>query len=254
MSNRVIKAEWFQEREVRRVDPPEPRLFFNSEADEDEPDEVIQELETEAEPEEAEPEIDPKAEAEMIINQAREEAGQILTEAIRQGESLKEQTKKEGYAQGYQEGIEAATAEMREKQAEAQRLLEEAEASYKRRVWESEGEILKLACEIAEEISRTSLSIQPEAWIGMVRKAISRVAGAKELLLRISPQDEELLNKNISAIREILTESAPIRIEVDPTLKPGDLWIETNIGQVDARIAQQIQNIFNGLRATVIGS
>ena len=107
---------------MRRVDPPEPRLFFNSEADEDEPDEVIQELETEAEPEEAEPEIDPKAEAEMIINQAREEAGQILTEAIRQGESLKEQAKKEGYAQGYQEGIEAATAEMREKQAEAQRL------------------------------------------------------------------------------------------------------------------------------------
>ena len=45
-----------------------------------------------------------------------------------------------------------------------------------------------------------------------------------------------------------------MRIEVDPTLKPGDLWIETNIGQVDARIAQQIQNIFNGLRATVIGS
>ena len=120
---------------MRRVDPPEPRLFFNSEADEDEPDEVIQELETEAEPEEAEPEIDPKAEAEMIINQAREEAGQILTEAIRQGESLKEQAKKEGYAQGYQEGIEAATAEMQEKQAEAQRLLEEAEASYKRRVW-----------------------------------------------------------------------------------------------------------------------
>lgn len=240
MSNRIIKAERFHEHDVCRVDPPEPRLFFTSEDSKEEP--------------EIEPEIDPEVKAELILNHAREEAEETLAEATRQAELLREQAQRDGYAQGYKEGKEAILSEMQEERAEIQRLLEEAEKSFKRRVWESEGEILKLACEIAEEISRTSLSIQQEVWLGMVRRAISHVAGANELLLRVSVQDEEALTTNLSAIREVLTESAPIRIEVDPNLKPGDLWVETNIGQVDARITQQVQNIFNGLRAAVIES
>lgn len=238
MSNRIIKAERFHEHDVCRVDPPEPRLFFASEEEE-----VVEEVG-----------MEPEEKARLIVTHAMEEAEKIRMEVAKQGAELKERAQQEGYAQGYQEGRAAAVAELEEEQAEIGRLLTEAEEGYKRRIWESEGEILKLACDIAEEISRASLSVQHDDWIGMVREAIGHVAGAKELLLRVSSQDEEVLKGNLTAIRDVLTESAPIRIEVDPNLKPGDLWVESNIGQVDARITQQVRNIFNELRAAVAES
>ena len=236
--SKIIKAGRLQQTETCRVEPPEPRLFF------------VQDLEEETEEEQvAEENIDPEVRAELIISDAKQKAETLLEQVKAEVEELKLVAHQEGYQAGYSQGIEAAEKELAQEKEEISELRQEAERGYRQRIWESEGEILKLACEIAEYIIRTSISSHPDSWLAMVKGAIAKIAGANELLLRVSPQDETLLAENLSSIRELLIESGPIRVEADPSLKPGDLWVETNIGQVDARISQQISAVLQELRA-----
>ncbi|HEX2954022.1 MAG TPA: FliH/SctL family protein [Bacillota bacterium] len=253
MSNtRIFKANGVREAQHCRVEPPEPRLFFIPETESDLQDDAG------TASDEAE-ELAYEVRAELLLEHARKEATELhenakqaaleITEnAKKEALSILENAKREGYQAGYNAGTAQANQEMETQRNEIEALRTLAEEDYRKRVWESEDEILKLALEIAGAITRTTLSTQPETWIQMVREAIAKVAGAHELLIRVAPQDEVILTENITAIREVLTESAPIRWEADPTLKPGDLWVETNIGQIDARISQQLQAVWTALR------
>lgn len=239
MLSKIIKASNLKETETCRVDPPEPRLFFLNEAPE--PVEPVEETDPE-----------PTLTPEMLLESAREEAERILAEAKVKAEQLRETARQEGFELGMKEGLAAAEQEMAEEREAIASLREAAEIEYAKRIWESEGEILKLSCEIAEIIIRTSLSAQPTEWLKMVRDAVAKVAGANELILKVSPDDAEILNEHLGSIREVLTESSPIRVETDSSMKPGDLWVESNIGQVDARIAQQLQVVFRELKAGMV--
>lgn len=255
---RIFKADGIEEAQHCRLEPPEPSLFLVPEPEPDlTNDEVISDEEAEVLAVEA------RAEAERILEQARKQAQkeadelrkdaqqaaeEIMKQAREEAQALRDEAKHEGYQNGYNEGIAHANEEMAQQRDEIEKLRDLAEEDYKKRVWESEIDIIKLAIEIAGVITRTTLTTQPETWIGMAREAISKVAGAHEILIRVSPQDEPVLIENMAAIREVLTESAPIRWEADPALKPGDLWVETNIGQVDARVSQQLQTFWAALR------
>lgn len=241
---RIYKADGVQESQLCRVEVPEPRVIFisdheasgDNEMDFDEANELAHEVRAEA-----------------ILIKAHEEAEQILAAARIEAGQMRENACREGKEQGYQEGHNRAVRELQDQRNEVQKLLVDAEEDYCKRVWESEGEILKLAVEIAEVITRTTFTANQDTWIQMVREAVSRVAGANELLIRVSPQDEPVLAANIQAVREVLTESAPIRWEADPSMKPGDIWVETNIGQVDARLSQQLQTVWAALQAGMEG-
>lgn len=111
----------------------------------------------------------------------------------------------------------------REAEEESARLRELAEEERRARIMESEGEILKLAVEIAEKIITGKIDESPEAWMQMVRKAVERVAGAKEVVVRVAPEDEEFVVLRLGTVKEILSEAPPVQVVADSSLKKGIL-------------------------------
>ncbi len=225
--------------------------------------------------------VDSKEEAEKLLRNAREEAMEIVKAARQEAEfaladteqeieRLKKETeeqiqamKVEGYEAGYQEGLEtgrkeakeeweeklaAAEATLAKAENESLEMLKRAEEERVERILSSEEEILKLAFDIAEKIISTELKHSPKSWLGMVGEAVKKVAGATELVIRVSQEDEAFLIQHLKEIRSQLTESPTINLVSDSTLKPGDLLIQTNLGQVDARIRQQIETTFRTLK------
>ncbi|NLY91221.1 MAG: hypothetical protein GX081_06390 [Firmicutes bacterium] len=216
-------------------------------------------------------------EAEEIISAARREADLLLAEAEAQRRQVEEelartkaetaaeceQLKKEAYDTGYQEGwatgqqegekawaekISAAEATLEEAKKEALNLINQAEKERAARIQDSEEEILKLAVDIAEKIINTELRVEPEKWLGMIRKAAHKIAGATEVTIRIAPEDEAFLIQNLRAIRSEFTEAPLIQIKTDVNLKSGDFMIQSNLGNVDAKISQQLTKIFQALK------
>ena len=205
-----------------------------------------------------------REEAERLRREATEERDRILEEAEKEREKIREEAYTAGFAEGLRSGREEAAAEYSEKLAGAEKIRREAEEESTRlraqaeeerriRIHESEVEILKLAVEIAEKIITERINESPASWMKMVQNAVEKVAGAKEVVLRVAPEDEEFVVLQLGAVREILFESPPVRVVADSTLKKGDFVLQTDLGQIDGRIKEQLKKIAQALEEEAMG-
>lgn len=221
--------------------------------------------------------FDAESEAQEIISSAQQKADELMVEAHLKIELLQAEieeeaikAKEDGYQTGYEEGflqgekkaeegyaqrLEEVESKRREVETlkeqteeERVRIIKEAEEERIERIFQSEEEILKLAFEIAEKIIRKQFLRSPEDWLEMVREATERVAGARELTVRVSAQDETYFQEHLQEIQRILSEAPQVKIVADSSLEPGDLILQSDLGQIDARIRQQLEKMLHSLR------
>ena len=86
-----------------------------------------------------------------------------------------------------------------------------------------------------------------------MKEAVEKVAGATEITIRVAVEDEAYLIQHLSEVQKLLTEAPHIRVVADSSLEPGDLIIQSNLGQLDARIKQQLRLMLNSLREEAVG-
>lgn len=186
-----------------------------------------------------------KDEAGQIINGAKEEAENIIAQARQEAESLKNEAQQQGSETGYQEGLTKAKQEMEQNLTHSINILAQAEEERVRRIAASEGELLKLVTGIAEKVIATELKSHPEQVISVVQEALSRATTANSITVKINPDSLQLLQDNLPSLQEVFSEPKAIAIEADQTILPGDCFIETEHGKVDARIKSQLERIMS---------
>lgn len=186
-----------------------------------------------------------RQDADETINKAKQEAEAIIRQAQQEAENLKSEAQKEGSATGYQEGLAKAKQEIEGNLANSIKILAQAEEERVRRIASSEAELLKLVTGIAEKIIGSELKSAPEQLISIVKEALSRVATASSITVKINPDSLRLLQENLPSLQEVFSEPKAITIQGDQTILPGDCFIETEHGKVDARIKSQLERIMN---------
>lgn len=281
---KVIKAPLLDGK-TRLVTTPDLLLFspFGEEKPVAEDEERTSHPEqTEAVREDSLSEMDARTEGEKILSLARREAERLLEETRLEIESKRAEAEKfsaearkegyeSGYEQGYADGIKKAEEDYEKKLQEAEAIREEAERlrqetirqteqirkeaeeERRKRILESEDEILKLAFAIAEKIIGKTLKEKPNDWLGMVQEVTKRVAGANELTIRVSREDEEYLVGHLQEIQRLLSESPRVTVVTDSSLEPGDFILQSDLGQIDARIKQQLAKLLHSCKEEAAG-
>lgn len=186
-----------------------------------------------------------RQDADETINKAKQEAEAIINQARQEAENLKSEAQKEGSATGYQEGLAKAKQEIEGNLADSIKILAQAEEERVRRIASSEAELLKLVTGIAEKIIGAELKSAPEQLISIVKEALSRVAMASSITVKINPDSLGLLQENLPSLQEVFSEPKAITIQGDQTILPGDCFIETEHGKVDARVKSQLERIMS---------
>lgn len=133
--------------------------------------------------------------------------------------------------------------EMEANLADSLKLLNQAETERIRRITSSEAELLKLASGIAEKIIGSELQSHPEQYLSLVKEALGKVATANSITVKINPEDERLIQENFPVLQEVFSEPKTIGIKSDQTVPPGNCFVETEHGKVDARIKSQLEGI-----------
>lgn len=162
-------------------------------------------------------------EAESIIEEARKEAHKII-ESARQAY---EAEKSKGFQEGLLEGKQNMAMQMMDTVARTVNYFESIEekvtdiviASLKKIVGEMDDRVL---------IQR------------VVRKALSVARNQKQVTLRVSPQQVDLVREKIREITADFPTIGIIDIEADPRLEKGGCIMESDIGVVDATVEVQI--------------
>ncbi len=146
----------------------------------------------------------------------------------------------EGYAAGYQEGSAAAQASA-EAMATLMDNLQQAMSGIDQGVAD---QLLTLAMEVANQVLRQSLSVQPELLLAVVKEAVSTLHPHHgQPLLFVHPDDATL-------VRDHLGEQMPHinwRIVEDSTLTRGGCRIEVGASEVDATLETRWRRVVEGI-------
>ncbi|MCA9794540.1 MAG: hypothetical protein KC910_22185 [Candidatus Eremiobacteraeota bacterium] len=237
--------------------PPEPDpmdLDFDDE-DLEEPEEEVQKG----------PPID-----EQILEQARMKAQQILQEAQAQAQQFMQQTAaqaqqaaqqaeeqarergyQEGLAAGQQQGYEASVGEFVERIAQAKDMYVQAVRARRAIVATVEPELARLSIKIAERVLGEAIKVDPDVILGIVRQALGGIKDREEVSIRVNPQDVQIVRDNREIFERMIEGLKSFEVVADPTIDPGGCSIETNLGNIDARLHTQLDAIRQGMEETI---
>ena len=194
-------------------------------------------------------------EAQQIVQNAQLQAQQIMAEAHanlqQEMEAVRQQAGQQGYQEGIQQGIEAG---QQQGMLESAQRVEHLKMEFvelvmaRRKVFASmEPEIVHLAVEIAEKIVGMELATGREIITGIVKQALGTLKERDEVVIRVNPTEVDAIKANQAAYEAMIEGLKRFEVIPDGAIEAGSCSIETNLGNVDARIATQLEAVRSGL-------
>ena len=186
-----------------------------------------------------------------LINDARNEAEEIIQEAHHEADNIREKA----YKSGYEDGQEKAFKEMQEKidsiQSAFKKGIEDIASLKQRILGQSEGDIVRLATAIAKRLACRELQQHPDTIVDIVKEAIEAVRGEDKVVIEVHPDDHAILTQygvrklasaNVDELREN-PEVPVIRMEANPEVKPGGCIIVTDTSLTDMSLEARMDSI-----------
>lgn len=196
-----------------------------------------------------------QAEAQQIMQQAQMQAQQMQAEATAQLQAAYDEAGQKGFEQGMQQGLQQGMAAGQEQgmqetvQRTEQLKMEFVELVMARRkvLASLEPEIIHLAVDIAEKIVGMELATGREIISGIVRQALSTLKERETIAIRVNPSEVEAITSNQKSYEAMIEGLKRFEVLADGAIEPGSCAIETNLGNVDARISTQLEAVRAGL-------
>jgi len=174
------------------------------------------------------------------LKKQQEDARKSVREAFEKG-------KAEGLRIGTEKGTAEAAAVYKKNIGEIQQnvvsFLKKIEDSKREIFSHSEHIILKLCLEISKKIIASEISTRQDVILNVTRKALSYIAEREKLVIRVAPDDLNILNENRDFWEPVTEKLKDVIIEPDERVNRGSCIIESNSGTVDARLGVQMDEI-----------
>jgi flagellar assembly protein FliH len=159
----------------------------------------------------------------------------------------RERELREAYERGLQEGRAAgrqqAAAEQTPVIERLMRSIAELSTLRGRIRQDAEGDLLRLAVDIARRVLHRELTLDPESIQGLLHVALEKLESRELRRVRVHASQEQVVRTCLAQF----SASASLQVQVDPTLQPGDVLFETTHGALDASIESQLREIDRGL-------
>ncbi len=216
---------------------------------------------------------DVEQEGRQLLEQARETARSMLSEAAAKAREVEQVANARGERAGYQAGLKRGLEEGRAQalEAESNRLrkdtstirqalieaLSEVEGQVHDLLAEARRDLLSLALALAERICRRKLSEDPEQMRALLEEVIEISGQSHGLVLRVNPADAAVVEQFLSdlhvKIASVEAEAQPggqmpfVCLESDAGITRGGCIAERRNGRIDARIETQVARLTDEL-------
>ncbi len=105
----------------------------------------------------------------------------------------------------------------------------------------------KLAVRVAEIVIRKQIQQSNDIIIPQIKDALHRIVGVEKVRLRISPFDEQIVRSTRPDLMLEVDSIHDLIIEIDDKVEQGGCIIESEMGNVDARLTTQLKQIEEAL-------
>ncbi len=163
------------------------------------------------------------------------------------GDSDNGHLKKETYNKGFEDGVnKGRMLTLKEIGAELKimrGLIEGVEKLKDELYRKIEGDVVEISVMIAKKIICEIAGEDRNIIVNTAKEAIKRASDREVLRVKINPIDYDALNKKRSELIQCIDGIKSLIFEADESVQAGGCLIETNQGDVDARIDSQLRVI-----------
>jgi flagellar assembly protein FliH len=154
------------------------------------------------------------------------------------------------YLQGKEEGRREAKEEFENSLEMFAQALEEISRLRKTLLKNSTHDMLRLVLSIARQVIHTEISVNREVILATVSKALNSAVRSDSYQIKVNPDELELVNEKKPFFLASINGLKNIVFEADPLIERGGCLVESELGEVDATIEGQLDEI----RRTLLGA
>lgn len=194
------------------------------------------------------------AQAQVIKQQAEDEAVRIKKEAednaakiIADAEQRTKSQEETGYRDGFEKGREAGFSEGK---AEAQRLVERLHVLIEKTMdkrseilSETEQQIINLVLLMTRKVVKVISENQKNVIVTNAVQALRKVKGRGDVTIRVNLADLQLTTQHVKDFLSAVENVKNISVIEDSTVDQGGCIIETDFGEIDAKISSQLNEL-----------
>jgi flagellar assembly protein FliH len=195
-------------------------------------------------------------EAGRVHRVAREEDKAALETRVRhECEVMYTKQVAEAYAKGYADGIATGLSSgAAENEAYRQELCARSEALLT--AIGAEHEVMRatvetvtigLALEISSRVVKREVELATPV-LAQIREAIKRILGVEKVKIKINQSDEDVVRSHKTDLHQTADSVKEFVLDVDDKISEGSCILESELGNVDARIETQMKQIETALR------
>lgn len=185
---------------------------------------------------------DPVADEETI-SAAQEEAAQIVAQAEAQAEMIAAAARDKGLAEARAQAsleVDAAVADLREQMSAT---IAEISNLYDVIAAQAENDLLRLALDIAKKVVQREVTMDREIALTLARITLERLHSRAVAAVHLNPEDFSYVSNN----RDKLNFHGALEIVEDASVGLGGCLVRTEMGETDARLEHQFDEISRGL-------
>ncbi|HKX26681.1 MAG TPA: FliH/SctL family protein [Blastocatellia bacterium] len=174
-----------------------------------------------------------------ILQAAQAEARRLIADAESRAAEIQRAARERGQAEAQalaQAELHQAAEELR---AQLAASLDELAGLRTEIAARTEQDLVRLALEIAKKIVHREVKVDHEIALTLARVALSRIHGRASAIVRLHPDDCAYVRDRCERLG---TESA-VEIVEDRSINPGGCIVQSELGEIDARIEQQFAEI-----------
>ncbi len=193
-------------------------------------------------------------EAQIIRQEAEDEAVRIKTEARNEADALKAETEadvdairkkaeKEGFDKGREEGFASGKGEVERLIEQLHSMLDRIIEKRNEIIDETESQLVSLVLMISKKVIKVISENQKNVVINNVIQALRKLKSRGEVLIRVNLEDVELTSEHVKDFMRMVENVRSVTVVEDSTVDKGGCIIESDFGEIDARISSQLSEI-----------
>lgn len=191
------------------------------------------------------------AQAQRVLAEARESAEQMIQQARLARDAELDAARREGYAAGYAEGIEAADRDMAGLLATSEAIAANVAREREDLLVQAEGEIVSLALAIAQRLVNASLDVDPALVVDVCRGAMRKAFQRDTLVVLAHPDDLAMLRAAGPAMAQELGGIHQLDFVEERRLERGSVIVRTPAGEIDGTLGGKSTKVEESLRELV---
>ncbi len=242
----ALMEEKFKALSLERIETPEEDYQEEISDEEAEFLEGVEALVRDEDPQETADAIieEAKFKAQELSDQANQDAQAVIAEAQAEAERILNEARE----QGYQQGLEQAEQESREKINAFEERVKSWEDEVRIREAGMERDLVDKILTVVDKVFRTTLTDKKSMILMMVTDAINGIEGSKNFTIRVAPDNLAFMESVMDSLARKVGSSVTLEAASDSTLDDSQCVIETETGVYDCSPLKEFENLAESIR------